>query len=118
MTLESLDRSVLRQLEEDLGSASALREVIGTFLETAPRLLVALRDAAAAGDASGVRRAAHTIKASSLMLGARDLAARCEDLERRGRAGDVSDAMPEVQAIEALYGAARLALEADAGEAR
>jgi HPt (histidine-containing phosphotransfer) domain-containing protein len=59
--------------------------------------------------------AAHTLKSSSAMLGATTLSARCAELERLSRAGPVvPDALSRVAAIEALYGAAALALKAEA----
>jgi CheY-like chemotaxis protein len=117
-TSDVLDRSVLGQLEVDLGGPAALHGVIMTFLDATPRLLATLRNAAAAGDPPGVRRAAHTLKASSAMLGAGALSARGEALERLSRAGDVQGAPADVAAIEVLYGAVSRALEAEAGEAR
>jgi signal transduction histidine kinase/DNA-binding response OmpR family regulator len=109
------DHGVLRQLQEELGGAEALREVIVTFLDGTPRFLAALRDAAVRGDASGIQKAAHTLKSSSAMLGATTLSARCAELERLSRAGPVvPDALSRVATIEALYGAAALALKAEA----
>jgi HPt (histidine-containing phosphotransfer) domain-containing protein len=109
------DRGVLLQLQEELGGAEALREVIVTFLDGTPRFLTALRDAAGRGDAPGIQKAAHTLKSSSAMLGATTLSARCAELERLSRAGTVvPDVLSRVAAIEALYDAAALALKAEA----
>jgi hypothetical protein len=51
------------------------------------------------------------------MLGGLALAARCEELERLTRAGDVRDLPERVAAIEAVYGTTRQALEAEIGRA-
>jgi len=110
---EALDRSVLRELQEQLGDAESVRKVIATFLRSTPGLLTALHDAAVKGDADGLRRAAHTIKSSSAMLGARALSAGCEELERLSRAGDVADAPARVAALEARYVEVERGLEAD-----
>ncbi len=109
-----LDRSVLQQLEKDLGGAEVLRDVVRTFLSDTPGLLATLRDAAAQGDAPAIQRAAHTLKASSAMLGALDLSSRCEELERLSRTESVQAAPSRVAVIEALYGAVERALKAEA----
>ena len=79
-----------------------------------PRFVDALRDASARNDASGMQQAAHALKSSSAMLGAMGLSTLCVELERVSRAGTVVDAGARVAAIEALYHAVTLALEAEA----
>jgi signal transduction histidine kinase/DNA-binding response OmpR family regulator/HPt (histidine-containing phosphotransfer) domain-containing protein len=106
-----LDPGVLAQLRDELGGAAALRQVVATFLESTPRFLEELRDAAARGDAKGLQHVAHTLKSTSAMLGAAALSARCAELERLGHAGPVADAVARVAAIEALYQAVVPALE-------
>ena len=83
-------RDVLDQLREDLGGSAALREVIETFLDQTPSVLTSLRDAATRADADGIRQAAHMIKGTSAMLGARELSEQC----RRDRARRSSGAHP------------------------
>jgi signal transduction histidine kinase/DNA-binding response OmpR family regulator len=109
-----LDHAVLRQLQVELGGAEGLRQVIAAFLDGTPRFLDAMRDAAARNDPSGMQEAAHALKSSSAMLGAMALSTQCVELERVSRAGAVVDAVPRVAAIEALYHAVTLALEAEA----
>jgi signal transduction histidine kinase/CheY-like chemotaxis protein/HPt (histidine-containing phosphotransfer) domain-containing protein len=109
---ESLNRSVLHELREQLGDAESVHKVVTTFLHSTPGLLAALREAAGKGDATEVRRAAHTLKSSSAMLGARALSLACEELERLSRLGDVADAPARVAALEALYVDVRPKLEA------
>ncbi len=116
-TQHAIDRRVLDQLREDLGSDAALREVIMEFLSQSPAMLVALRDAAARGDASGIRGSAHTIKGTSATLGARTLADQCAELERVCRAGSVPQAVARVAAIEELYAAVTASLRATVGAA-
>ena len=107
-----VDSDVLRQLEEDVGAVET-RSVIETFLEATPDLLASLRNGAARADAAAIQRSAHTLKASSALLGALVLARRCEDLERLGRAGDVEGARPMVEAVETLFSAVERALRAE-----
>jgi CheY-like chemotaxis protein len=113
---EVLDRTVLHQLAEDLGGVDALQEAIRVFLGATPGLLATLRDAAARSDAAAIQRAVHTLKASSAMLGAPGLSARCQELERSSRANDLQDAASRVAGIEAIYGAVESTLRAEIGE--
>lgn len=64
-----------------------IRDLIHTYLEDAPKLLADLRRAAAREDADGLRRAAHTLKSSSVMFGAEVLSEHCRELEEMARAG-------------------------------
>ncbi len=107
-----VDFDVLRQLEEDVGAAET-RSVIETFLEATPGLLASLRNGAARADAAAIQRSAHTLKASSALLGALVLSRHCEDLERLGRSGDVERARSMVEAVETLFVAVERALRAE-----
>ena len=109
----ALDREVLDQLREDLGATAALREVITSFLEQTPSVLSALRDAAARADVPSIRRAAHMIKGTSSILGARELSEQCAEIERVGQTGCIVDAGPRVIAVEASYRTIEAALKAE-----
>ena len=111
-TTAAIDRPVLDQLREDLGGNAPLNDVIVTFLEKTPEALDALRDATVRADADALRRAAHMIKGSSAMLGARRLAEQCAELEQLGRSGHVPDAASRIAAIEASYRTVAAALRA------
>ena len=111
-TPEPLDRSALLELREQLGDAETVSTIVTTFLQSTPGLLATLRSAAGKGDAAEVRRAAHTLKSSSAMLGARALSAACAELERLSRLGDVGDAAARVAALDVLYADVRSALQA------
>src|SRR5262249_30219489 len=103
------------QLREDLGSAAALREVIVEFLTKTPAMLAALRDAAARGDAVGLRKSAHTIKGTSATLGAFPLSQQCAELERLSPDGSVHQTSARAAAIDARYTAVTAALKAEVG---
>jgi CheY-like chemotaxis protein len=107
-----VDHRVLHDLQAELGGAEELRQVIATFLEASPQFLAALRDAAARSDVTGMGRAAHALKSSSAMLGASALSNRCAELEQSSRSGAVVDPVAQGAAIEGLYRAVALALEA------
>ncbi|HEY1276244.1 MAG TPA: response regulator [Thermoleophilaceae bacterium] len=113
---EVLDLSVLHQLVEDLGGLDALKDAVRIFLSATPGLLATLREAAARGDTAAIQRAAHTLTASSAMLGAASLSARCQQLERSARTNSLHDAASQAAAIEAIYGAVESTLRAEIGE--
>jgi CheY-like chemotaxis protein/HPt (histidine-containing phosphotransfer) domain-containing protein len=109
----ALDRDALDQLREDLGGTAALREVIRSFLDKTPSVLSALRDAAARADVPSVQRAAHMIKGTSSILGARELSEQCAEIERIGRTGCMADAGSRVIALDASYRTVEAALNAE-----
>ena len=93
---EALDLS--RQFGED-----AFREVLQLYLEDTPQQLKAMNDALQSGDASHMRRVAHTLKSTSATIGARDFASVLEALERLSRGGDLTGAPALVSRISAEY---------------
>jgi CheY-like chemotaxis protein/HPt (histidine-containing phosphotransfer) domain-containing protein len=109
----ALDCDVLDQLREDLGGTTALREVIRSFLDQTPSVLSALREAAARADVPSIRRAAHMIKGTSSILGARELSEQCAEIERVGQTGCIADAASRVIAVEASYRTIEAALKAE-----
>jgi HPt (histidine-containing phosphotransfer) domain-containing protein len=81
---EAVDAAVLADLEEmqEEGGPSFVAELIGLYLEDAPRKLAQMRASARAADDAALRRAAHGLKGSSSNLGAFGVAAVCVELER------------------------------------
>ncbi len=65
----------------EVGGSTFFKELVGTFLADAPRVVEQARQTAAKGRADDLRRAAHTVKASAGSLGARRLAALSAELE-------------------------------------
>jgi len=107
MTEPLLDPSVFDDLSEAMGADFAA-ELVTTFLDDAPNMLAALRDAAASGDADAFRRAAHSIKSNADVFGASALAARARAMEMTA----LSDATPPIPQLEATYDATATALRA------
>lgn len=62
-----------------------LKEVIGVLLDTCPGMMQEIRQAIGAGDAPGLRRAAHTLKGAVAVLAAAPAAAAALTLENLGR---------------------------------
>jgi PAS domain S-box-containing protein len=108
---EVLDSSALAELEETLGDRAFLSELIATFLAEAPRLLSALRDGLARGEAEEMRRAAHTLKSNARIFGARALADACEELEALARESRLEAAAEVFERIELDFQRAAAALE-------
>jgi HPt (histidine-containing phosphotransfer) domain-containing protein len=72
------------------GDRELLGEIVAAFLIEGPALFEAIRDALAAGDAKGLRRAAHTLKGALRTLGIESAAELAIELEEIGRRGDLS----------------------------
>jgi len=92
----TIDRATFAELQEAAG-ADFVKDLVQTFLEEAPLMLKALRDALTAGDGDAFRRSAHSLKSNSLTFGALPLGAMARELELGGfdaaRRADVLDAL-------------------------
>jgi len=93
-----------------------LDRLIASYLEAAPRQVAALVRAAAAGDAPGLRHAAHDLKSSSANLGALRLAELARELEACGRSGSTAGAPALLPALERELARVRMALESERGQ--
>jgi two-component system sensor histidine kinase BarA len=82
-----LDAGVLRELEEMAGPAGVgfMRRVFGLYLDNAPRIRAEMIRAVEAGEAEALARAAHALKSMSHNIGARQVAAAAEAIERHAR---------------------------------
>ena len=85
------------------GDREALRELIGSFLDEGPGLIARMEAAAKAGDATGLRHAAHTMKSSAADFGAMELSRLCRTLEAMGRDGDTAGAAVLSERATAAY---------------
>jgi HPt (histidine-containing phosphotransfer) domain-containing protein len=108
-----LDPRVLADLRASVGGDEAfVSELIDELLEDAPRQLVTLREAAAAGDGERARRAAHTLKGHGRTFGATELSALCQEAEAAAATGDADAVTAGLDAIEAEWERVRTALVA------
>jgi HPt (histidine-containing phosphotransfer) domain-containing protein len=94
------------------GEFDFLVELIDSFLEDAPKLLAELNQFVAAGDASGVRRVAHSLKSNGADFGATTFSELCKELEQQARSGVLEDADTQASQIAAEYGKVEAALAA------
>ncbi len=97
MTLEAAHYGVaadiserLARLREEFGEEVVV-ELIDTFIPDTRERMEALRRTIQRGDARAMAREAHALKGGFRNMGARELAELCEELEARGRAGQVAD---------------------------
>lgn len=108
-----LDQTALDALDEVTGGDSEfLAELVYTFLEDAPVLLSDLQQAIEGGDASEVRRLAHSLKGNGRDFGAKVFAGLCEKLEKRAANDDLDSAEDMFYEIEAEFPRVQHALEA------
>jgi HPt (histidine-containing phosphotransfer) domain-containing protein len=97
----ALDPTVLAELTELMsGDAAALEDLFATFLSDAGGCLASMRQARAAGDAAGLRRAAHTLKGGSSAIGAAVLASLCQGLDTSAATVAASGAEDQLADIE------------------
>ncbi|MCH5374361.1 MAG: response regulator [Planctomycetes bacterium] len=102
-------------MEAVQGDQTLLRELIEIFLDEGPTLMSQAHDALAKGDASRLQRAAHTIKSSVRLFGAKRAFEFCYDLEnlaKRGKLGEASAAVARLDAeLEELMDSLRTYLD-------
>jgi len=83
------------------GDAGLLAEMVGLFLQDYPRLLAAMREAIACGDAKSLERAAHTLKGAVSNFAAPAATAATLRLEQMGRQANLTQAEEAFAALEA-----------------
>jgi HPt (histidine-containing phosphotransfer) domain-containing protein len=95
-TFEAVDMETLNSFEEMRveGEPDLIVELIDLYVESAPRQLAVMLEAAAERDEASLKRAAHCLKGSSASLGARRVAALCDEIE-----GTVYDSLRELRTL-------------------
>lgn len=104
----AVDRSVLQRLTTDLGDEAVTISVVEAFLADLDERCYRLVAAMAAGRREEARREAHTLAAPSATVGAVELAAWCQTVERDRSANEV---LARPTALYELAEATRLDLE-------
>ena len=107
MPASEIDLPTFEELKASAGDAF-VTELVGTFLEEAPRMLAELRSAHAAGAAERFRRAAHSLKSNGNTFGALRLGAMARELELGAIPADPAP----LDALDAEYARAAAALKA------
>jgi two-component system, sensor histidine kinase and response regulator len=110
-----IDRQTLAAIRalQRPGKPDVLNKAINIYLDTAPKLLRALRIALDAHDAIGIHTAAHSLKSSSASLGALELAHLCKELETMGRMQTLNEAGQILMKLENGYTTVQSILQAE-----
>jgi CheY-like chemotaxis protein len=85
------------------GDGEVLQRLAKLFFDQAPKLLAVMRQAVTDGDAKALERAAHKLKSSLDIFGARTANQLAQKLEILGRAGDLRDAATTCEQLDAEY---------------
>jgi len=92
--------------------ASAINDIVEAYLGSAPGLIRAMLTAARDSDEAGLIFGAHTLKSSSAIIGATNIARLCALLEQQSHAHVLDGALDRVRQIEALFERVSQALDA------
>lgn len=100
-----LDESALEELRklQRPGQPNIVHKCIATYLADAATLSTALCEAITRGDNAALRATAHSLKSSSAMVGVRRYSELCKDLEQMGRAQAVTQTLPLLPTVQAVY---------------
>lgn len=118
MTDEEPLNSAALQLIQKLGGPSLVRQVIGLFLEDAPRRLQAAREALERGKWEDVAGAVHALKSSSGQIGAQRMQALSESIEHHASEKNQEPLPTLLRDLEAAFARARAGLERHREELR
>jgi histidine phosphotransfer protein HptB len=86
-----LDMTTFEELKE-MSGADFIGELIDTFLEDAPKLVMEMKSALKTNDAEAFRRAAHSLKSNSATFGAKRLSGLAKELEMLGKESRLDEA--------------------------
>jgi two-component system, sensor histidine kinase and response regulator len=97
---DPIDREALAELRShfDGQESVSFEDLLALFLDQMEPRLSAIRSAIERADATGMKTAAHVLRGSSMLVGARAMAAVCLQIELAGRSG----AMAEAQVLMTL----------------
>jgi len=98
------------------GRPSPLARALDRFVATSPAIVAAIREHRDSGDADALWRAAHSLKSSAGVLGAKQLSLRCAEIETRARDSGIEAARPLVDFLDDDLNAAISGLKAAAEE--
>jgi HPt (histidine-containing phosphotransfer) domain-containing protein len=108
---DPIDRETYARLLDITGGDQAfVDELVDTYLVDAAEQLAALDAAVALADAAALTRPAHSLKSSSLNVGALGLGELCRELEQQGRTGEIAGATERVAGAHRRFDGVRAAL--------
>ncbi|HEX3942914.1 MAG TPA: MHYT domain-containing protein [Rhizomicrobium sp.] len=104
----AIDTSAFSEIGAFQGSKGRVRlsQIMSRFLDEAPTLVTSIHAAQANGNWESVYRAAHSLKSSSAVMGARRLSERCARIESSARTQDTTVVAQELSELDAELGIA------------
>jgi HPt (histidine-containing phosphotransfer) domain-containing protein len=116
VTDPAIDEATFTNLVEMTGGDWAfVDELVDTYLEDGVAQIEALRAAVASNSIADLVRPAHSMKSSSLNVGALQLGELARTLEEAGRSGQIPNAAEQVEAIATSFDGVRRELIAERG---
>ena len=108
-----IDWSVLDQflVFRKPGGPDPRRRIITIYLDSSPMLMEAIKTAINEADGSLLSKSSHSLKSSSMNVGAGSLGSLCAELERTGKTGSIVEAKNLVDRMETQYAAVTAALQ-------
>lgn len=108
-----IDWSVLDQflVFRKPGGPDPRRRIITIYLDSSPMLIEAIKTAIDGADGSLLSKSAHSLKSSSMNVGAGTLGSLCAELERTGKTGSIVEAKNLAERLETQYAAVTAALQ-------
>jgi signal transduction histidine kinase/CheY-like chemotaxis protein len=100
------------------GKEDMLAKILTLFLADSQQLVDKLHGGIAAGDAMVVNQAAHSLKGRSSVLGALSLATLCQQFETLGRQGQLNEAEPLLNQLDAAFDHASQLFQAELNKRR
>ncbi len=98
---QHVDMDTLNMLKDVM--EDGFSTLLETYIDDSKIRIADLNTALSAGDADGVRRAAHSLKGSSGNLGANQMAALCLKVEEQGKEENLEGLDAALEAIETEY---------------
>jgi HPt (histidine-containing phosphotransfer) domain-containing protein len=92
------------------GAPDPRMRIINIYIDSAPKLMTTIREAFVAADPTSLKKAAHSLKSSSMNVGANALAALCNDLERCAMDNTLDNAAELINKTEIKFASAMGAL--------
>jgi HPt (histidine-containing phosphotransfer) domain-containing protein len=114
---DAIDEKSLVALAEMTGSAALVVELIDVYLTDTAERVASMREAAAGGDTTAVRRLAHTLRGSSASIGAHALAALGDRVEQTFTA-ESADSRALLERLVAEFDRVRASLQRRQGRGR
>lgn len=109
---KGLDPTAVKGLVDLIGDdVETIQELIDSFLQTSPALMMDMRNSIKNKNAIGLKNAAHALKAPAAQIGATHLSSLCIQLENMGRNKDYLNAISCLMQIKIEYKEVDLALK-------